>query len=74
MARNDRARGHAAELEDDEELVDFLEPDQLVTDKSRPVPRLRLTTQASLMLWLLRVFVLIVSAMVIYTFFSALNG
>lgn len=74
MTRNDRALKPTAEQEDDEELVDFLEPDQLVTDKSRPVPRARLSTRASVLLWLLRVFVLVVSAMVIYTFFYQLNG
>jgi hypothetical protein len=74
MTRNDPALSPATEPEDDEELVDFLEPDQLVTDKSRHVPRVRLTTRASFWLWMLRVFVLVVSAMVIYTFFAQLNG
>jgi hypothetical protein len=59
---------------DEEGLVMFLEPDQLVTDKSRPVPRAHLTAQASFWLWALRVFVLVVSAMVIYTFFAQLGS
>lgn len=50
----------------------FLERDQLVVDKSKPVPRAALTPRARAALWALRVFVLIVSAMVIYTFFSQL--
>ena len=59
---------------DDEPLVMYLEPDQLVSDKSRPIPRAPLSKQANVALWALRVFVLIVSALVIYTFFSQLGG
>ena len=62
---------HAA---DDEELVMYLEPDQLVTDKSRPIRRAPLSKRANAALWALRAFVLIVSAMVIYTFFSQLGS
>ncbi|HEV3129781.1 MAG TPA: hypothetical protein VGY32_12405 [Solirubrobacteraceae bacterium] len=57
-----------------ERLVMFLEPDQLVLDKSRPVPRATLSSRAKVALWALRVFVLVVTAMVIYTFFSQLSG
>jgi hypothetical protein len=52
----------------------FLEPDQLVVDKSRPVPRAQLSERANAGLWALRVFVLVVSAMVIYTFVSQLTS
>lgn len=52
----------------------FLERDQLVADKARAVPRAHLSPRARAALWALRVFVLIVSAMVIYTFFSQLAG
>jgi hypothetical protein len=55
-----------------EKLVMFLEPDQLVADKSRPVRRAELSRRAKVALWTLRVFVLIVSAMVIYTFVAQL--
>jgi 4-hydroxybenzoate polyprenyltransferase len=58
----------------DDDLVEFLERDQLVADKSRPLPRARLSRRASVALWGLRAFVLIVSAMVIYTFTSQLAG
>jgi hypothetical protein len=58
----------------DEDLVMFLEPDQLVVDKRRRVPRARLSRRATAGLWALRVFVLVVSAMVIYTFFARLAG
>jgi len=56
----------------DEELISYLERDQLVADKERPVPRALLSHNATLGLWALRVFVLVVSAMVIYTFASQL--
>lgn len=61
-----------AEPVDDEKLVMFLEPDQLVIDKSQPVPRAALSREAKVALWALRFFVVIVSAMVIYTFISQL--
>lgn len=57
-----------------EELVQFLERDQLVEDKSRPVPRAELGRWANVALWALRVFVLVVSAMVIYAFVAQLGG
>jgi hypothetical protein len=57
-----------------EQLVAFLEPDQLVIDKARPVPRAPLTHRANAALWALRVIVLILTAMVIYTFFAQLTS
>jgi hypothetical protein len=59
--------------EDEQELVMFLERDQLVTDTSRPVPRAALTRRANNALWALRVFVVILSAMVIYTFIAQIT-
>lgn len=52
----------------EEKLIMFLEPDQLVADTSRPLPRANLPPPAITALWALRVFVIIVSLMVIYTF------
>lgn len=57
-----------------EELIMFLEPAQLLTDKSRPIPRAQLSLRANATLWALRVFVLVVTAMVLYTFFSQLGS
>lgn len=51
-----------------EQLIGHLERDQLVAETGRPLSRARLGRRAVLALWLLRAFVLIVSAMVIYTF------
>jgi hypothetical protein len=58
---------------DDEELVMFLERDQLVAGKAQLVPRAHLSARTRAALWALRAFVLVVSAMVIYTFFSQLG-
>jgi len=55
-----------------QEMVMFLERDQLVVDTSQPVQRLQLSPRMSAALWVLRVFVLVVSAMVIYTFVAQL--
>jgi hypothetical protein len=57
----------------EEEMVMFLERDQLVSDKSQPVPRAHFSSGARLGLWALRIFALVVSAMVIYTFFATLG-
>jgi hypothetical protein len=56
-----------------EEIVMFLERDQLVSDTSRPVPRARLSRRATVGLWALRIFAIVVSAMVVYTFVSQLG-
>ena len=63
------------QLDDEQydELVMFLERDQLVRDKSLPVPRATLSPRATAGLWALRLFGVIVGAMVIYTFFSQLG-
>jgi hypothetical protein len=60
------------EQEELEELIEYLERDQLVADRSVPVPRARLSRSAAIGLWALRVFAIVVSAMVIYTFIAQL--
>jgi hypothetical protein len=69
------AREHPTqtEPEDTVQLIDFLEPDQLVADKTRPLGRASLSKRATVALWALRVFVLVVGAMVIYTFVAQLG-
>jgi hypothetical protein len=52
----------------------FLEPGQLTAATRRPVPRAQLGRRAMIVLWALRVLVIILSAMVIYTFFSQLGS
>lgn len=50
-----------------------LERDQLVAETFRPVPPATLTSSAVIGLWALRIFVVAVSAMVIYTFIARLH-
>lgn len=56
-----------------EEPIMFLEPNQLASDRSIAVPPACLSGRARAALWLLRIFALIVSFMVIYTFVSQLH-
>jgi hypothetical protein len=57
----------------EDELIMHLERDQFVAETSRPVPAAELGRRAILGLWALRVFVVLVSAMVIYTFVAELH-
>ena len=57
----------------EDELIMDLERDQFVAETSRPVPRAPLSARASAALWALRVFVILVSLMVIYTFIHQLS-
>jgi hypothetical protein len=56
----------------DEELFMSLERDQLVAGRHRALPPARLSPRARLALWALRIFVLVLGAMVIYTFVAQL--
>lgn len=58
-------------FEDDQFM--HLERGQLVTETSRPVPRAALSARAAAGLWVLRVFAVLVSLMVIYTFTDQLR-
>ncbi|HWX98155.1 MAG TPA: hypothetical protein VNZ01_15035 [Solirubrobacteraceae bacterium] len=57
----------------EEELFMHLEPDQFVAATAEPVPRAPLGPRAKAVLWALRVFVVLVSVMVIYTFVDRLH-
>jgi hypothetical protein len=59
--------------EHDEILPNYLEADQLAAETSRPVPRANLSPRAVAGLWALRVFAVVMSAMVIYVFVSQLG-
>jgi hypothetical protein len=63
----------AADTNPEQELVMFLERDQLTSDTAIPVTRAHLTKRLNTTLWALRVFVIVVSAMVIYTFAAHLH-
>ncbi len=58
---------------EDELMFIHLERDQLVAVTSRPVSQARLGAGAQLGLWALRIFVIVVSLMVIYTFIAQLQ-
>jgi hypothetical protein len=55
------------------EHTTFLELGQYTRDRSIPVPLAPLSRRAQTALWLLRIFALIVSFMVIYTFIAQLH-
>ncbi len=58
---------------DREELVEYLESDQLAQERARPLNRAQLSQRATVGLWALRVLAVVLTAMVIYTFFSQLS-
>jgi hypothetical protein len=64
---------NGAPLHDEHELIMHLEPDQLVAETFRPVARARLGRKTTLALWALRVFAVLVSLMVLYTFVQRLH-
>jgi hypothetical protein len=53
--------------------VVHLERDQLVSEASRPLPRAALSARGAAGLWALRLIVVLVSLMVIYTFIHQLR-
>jgi hypothetical protein len=57
----------------EDELILHLERDQFVAETSRPVPQAVLGARTTAALWALRVFVVLVSLMVIYTFIDQLR-
>jgi hypothetical protein len=67
------AAGEPERDEPEQELIEYLEPDQLVAETFRPVARAVLTRNVAVGLWALRVFVVLVSLMVIYTFIASLS-
>jgi hypothetical protein len=64
---------HIYEGEPDEDLIEALEPDQLVYAKDRRLPRRQLGTWAEAALWALRLFVLTMTALVGYVFVASLT-
>jgi hypothetical protein len=58
----------------EEEMVMFLERDQLVAGRRQPLPPAHIGRRAAAALWTLRIFVLIVGLMVIFTFCAQFNN
>jgi hypothetical protein len=65
--------GRSPQEPPEDELIMHLERDQFVAETSRPVPRAALSARTTAGLWALRVFVIVVSLMVLYTFFAQLH-
>jgi hypothetical protein len=58
---------------DEEELVLFLEPDQLVADRRRPLPRAKLSPRLTAFLLFARIAVTVFAGLAIYTFAAQLH-
>ena len=54
--------------EPEEDLIESLEPDQLVVEMDKPVARRRLSSWTIAGLWALRIFLVTITGMVIYAF------
>jgi len=54
--------------EPEEDLIEALEPDQLVVEMDKPVSRRQLSGPTTAGLWALRIFLVTITAMVIYAF------
>jgi hypothetical protein len=67
-----RAQSQLDELFEEELIMD-LERDQFVAETSRPVALAPLSARVRAGLWALRIFVVLVSLMVIYTFIYQLS-
>ena len=65
---------HQPEGHPDSELIEGLEPDQLVETSSLPLPQLRLSLTWNVFFWALRIFVLLITTLVIYVFVIGLPG
>ena len=61
------------QTERDQELVMFLERDQLMADTTVPLPRAPLSKRANTALCALRIFIILISIIVIYTFAAKLR-
>lgn len=71
--RDDGPDDQDREYRPDDVLPNYLEADQLATETSRAVPRARLSRAVTAGLWLLRAYVVVMAAMVIYVFASQLG-
>lgn len=67
-------RRHIFEGEPDEDLIEGLEPDQLVEVMNLPLPPARVGPAAGAGLWVLRVLLLVLALMAVYSFVVALRS
>jgi len=66
-------RQHIYLGEPDEDLIESLEPDQLVSVMNLPVARRHLSPALSVGLWGLRLFLFGVAGLVVYVFFAGVT-
>jgi len=66
-------RQHIYIGEPDEDLIESLEPDQLVRVMNLPVARRQMSRSLSVGLWGLRVFLFGVAGLVVYVFFAGVT-
>ena len=71
--RTDGRRDGQADEHFEDETIMHLERDQFVAETSRPVARAPLGPRATAALWALRLFAVVVSLMVVYTFIRQLH-
>lgn len=64
---------HRTEAHADDELIEGLEPDQLVANMSTPLPRMQLSRGWTVFFWALRLFVLLLTVMVVAVFVTGLR-
>lgn len=67
-------RRHIFEGEPDEDLIEGLEPDQLVEVMNLPLPRAPVSTVVNTGLWVLRILLLALALMAVYSFVAALRA
>jgi hypothetical protein len=67
-------RRHIFEGEPDEDLIQGLEPDQLVEAMNLPLPRAHVGSALNAALWVLRFVLLALAAMAVYSFVAALRA
>lgn len=67
-------RRHIFEGEPDEDLIEGLEPDQLVEVMNLPLPRARVGWGVAAGLWILRILLLVLALMAVYGFVAGLRG
>lgn len=65
---------HRPEGHPDAALIEALEPDQLKETSSVPFPRLKLNRASRIAFRVLRIFVLLVTVLVVYVFAVGLRG
>ena len=65
---------HRPQPHSEAELIDGLEPDQLVASAAQKLPLMAIGRTGRIGLWVLRVFVLLISVLVVYTFVVSLSG